>query len=45
MFLVRNVVHGLSSEVANEGLELVLSSLGLSQSQINKVMQVPLPLQ
>jgi hypothetical protein len=45
MFLVRNVVHGLSSEVANEGLELALSTLGLSQSQIDSVMKVPLPLQ
>jgi AcrR family transcriptional regulator len=45
MFLVRNLVQGLNSEVANAGFELVLSSLGLSQSQIDKVMQVPLPLQ
>ena len=44
-FLLRQVVQGLSSEVANAGLELALSSLGLSQSQIDKVMQVPLPLQ
>jgi AcrR family transcriptional regulator len=45
MFLVRNLVQGLNSEVANAGLELVLSSLGLTQSQIDKVLQVPLPLQ
>jgi AcrR family transcriptional regulator len=45
MFLVRNLVQGLNSEVANAGFELVLSSLGLSQSQIDSVMKVPLPLQ
>jgi AcrR family transcriptional regulator len=45
MFLVRNLVQGLNSEVANAGLELALSTLGLTQSQIDKVMQVPLPLQ
>jgi AcrR family transcriptional regulator len=45
MFLVRNVVHGLGSEVSDAGLKLALSTLGLSQSQIDKVMQVPLPLQ
>ena len=45
LFLVRNVVQGLSSDVAKAGLELALSSLGLSQSQIDSVMKVPLPLQ
>jgi len=45
MFLLRQVVQGLSSEVSDEGLKLALSTLGLSQSQIDKVMQVPLPLQ
>jgi AcrR family transcriptional regulator len=44
MFLVRNLVQGLSSEVANAGLELALSTLGLTQSQIDSVMKVPLPL-
>jgi AcrR family transcriptional regulator len=45
LFLLRQVVQGLSSEVSDEGLKLALSTLGLSQSQIDKVMQVPLPLQ
>jgi len=45
LFLLRQVVQGLSSEVSDAGLELALSTLGLSQSQIDKVMQVPLPLQ
>jgi AcrR family transcriptional regulator len=45
IFLVRNAVRGLNLEQANAGFELALSSLGLSQSQIDKVMQVPLPLQ
>ena len=44
-FLLRQVVQGLSSEVSDAGLKLALSTLGLSQSQIDKVMQVPLPLQ
>jgi len=45
LFLLRQVVQGLSSEVSDEGLKLALSTLGLSQPQIEKVMQVPLPLQ
>jgi AcrR family transcriptional regulator len=45
LFLLRKVVQGLSSEVSDAGLKLALSTLGLSQSQIDKVMQVPLPLQ
>jgi AcrR family transcriptional regulator len=45
MFMLRNVVRGLSSELADAGLKLALSSLGLNQSQLDKVMQVPLPLQ
>ena len=44
IFLVRNAVRGLNSEQANEGLELALSALGLSDAQIEKVMKVPLQL-
>lgn len=44
IFLVRNAVRGLNSEQANEGLELALSALGLSDAQIEKVMNVPLQL-
>lgn len=44
IFLVRNRVRGLNSEQANEGLELALSALGLSDAQIEKVMKVPLQL-
>lgn len=42
MFLVKNTLQGLTLEEANRGLELALSVLGLSDSQIEKVMQVPL---
>ena len=45
LFLLRQVVQGLSSEVASSGLEFALSTLGLNQSQIDSVMKVPLPLQ
>lgn len=44
IFLVRNAVRGLNSKQANEGLELALSTLGLSNAQIEKVMKVPLQL-
>ena len=44
IFLVRNTVRGLNSEQASEGLELALSALGLSDAQIEKVMNVPLQL-
>jgi AcrR family transcriptional regulator len=44
IFLVRNAVRGLNSDVANAGLELALSALGLSNAQIEKVMKVPLQL-
>ena len=44
IFLVRNAVRGLNSKQANEGLELALSALGLSNAQIEKVMKVPLQL-
>lgn len=42
IFLVKNAVRGLSSEDANAGLELALSTLGLTESQIEKVLKVPL---
>jgi AcrR family transcriptional regulator len=45
LFLLRQVVHGLSSEVSDAGLKLALSTLGLSQAQIDSAMKVPLPLQ
>jgi AcrR family transcriptional regulator len=43
--LTRSVIRGLGSEGANAGLEIALTILGLSESQIEKVMQVPLLLQ
>lgn len=44
MVLVKSAIKGLGSEEANAGLELALSTLGLSESQIEKVLKVPLPL-
>lgn len=44
IFLIRSAVRGLNSEQANEAFELALSTLGLSNAQIEKVMKVPLQL-
>lgn len=44
LLLVRDTVRGLNSEQSNAGLELALSTLGLSDAQIDKVMKVPLQL-
>lgn len=44
LFLVNSTVRGLDSEQANAAFELALSTLGLSNAQIEKVMKVPLQL-
>jgi AcrR family transcriptional regulator len=42
--VLKSAFLGLNSEQANEGLEIALSLLNLSNAQIKKVMKVPLPL-
>jgi AcrR family transcriptional regulator len=41
--LVKSAFQGLDPQQANEGFKVALSMLNLSNAQIKKVMQVPLP--
>jgi hypothetical protein len=41
--LVKSAFQGLDTQQANEGFKVALSMLNLSNAQIKKVMQVPLP--
>jgi AcrR family transcriptional regulator len=43
LVLIKSVFQGLDPHQANEGFKVALSMLNLSNAQIKKVMQVPIP--